>query len=79
MGMAKLSYVGSTTVPENHPHLLFGREARALYDAQPTRERRQLVKDFLLNQRFRCDVYVKGLAALTPRNRSTGYGKWRSG
>jgi len=42
---------------------------------QPTRERRKLVKDFLLNQRFRCDVYVKGLAAYDPpRNRSTAMG-----
>jgi hypothetical protein len=28
MGMAKLSYVGSATITENHPGLLFGKNAR---------------------------------------------------
>lgn len=65
MGMAKLSFVGSANVSENHPNLMFRQEARELFDAQPTRERKQLVKDFLLNQRFRCDVYVKGLSTLS--------------
>ncbi len=66
MSTAKLSFVGSATVPENHPHLMFGKEGRDLFDAQPTRERKQLIKDFLLNQRFRCDVYVKGLSPMSP-------------
>jgi SAM-dependent methyltransferase len=66
MSMAKLTFVGAAMVPENHPHLFLGKDALAVLEAQPTRERQQLVKDFLLNQRFRCDVYVKGLSTLTP-------------
>jgi SAM-dependent methyltransferase len=65
MGMAKLSYVGSATISENHPGLLFGKNARPVFDAQPTKERRQLVQDFLINQRFRRDVYVKGLSTMS--------------
>ena len=72
MSMAKLSFVGSATVRENHPQLIFREKGRALFDAQPTRERKELVKDFLLNQRFRCDVYVKGLAAMSPADSRRG-------
>ncbi|HVR68682.1 MAG TPA: class I SAM-dependent methyltransferase [Verrucomicrobiae bacterium] len=65
MGMAKLSYVGSATITENHPGLLFGKNARPVFDSQPTKERKQLVQDFLINQRFRRDVYVKGLSTMS--------------
>jgi SAM-dependent methyltransferase len=65
MGMAKCSFVGSATIAENHPGLQFGKNARPLFDAQPTKERKQLVQDFLINQRFRRDVYVKGLSTLS--------------
>jgi SAM-dependent methyltransferase len=66
MGLADLSFVGSAQAYENHPHLLFQQAARALFDAQSTPERKQLTKDILLNQRFRCDVYGKGVSALSP-------------
>ena len=67
MAMAKLSFLGSAKAPDNHGRLMFRKEGQALVDAQPTRDRKQLVQDFLINQQFRCDVYVKGFVGLSAR------------
>jgi len=66
MAAAKLAFAGSATAVDNHPALLMSKEAQALLADQPSRERRQLVQDFLTNQRFRRDIFVKGQPSLTP-------------
>jgi SAM-dependent methyltransferase len=65
MQAAKLTYVGSATLIENHRSVLMRQEAAALVAKQPTRERQELLKDFIINQRFRRDVFAKSTASLT--------------
>jgi SAM-dependent methyltransferase len=59
MQAAKLTYVGSATLIENHRSVLMGQQAAALVAKQPTRDRQELLKDFIINQRFRRDVFAK--------------------
>jgi SAM-dependent methyltransferase len=61
---AKLTYVGSATLIENHRGVLMGQKAADLVAKQPTRERQELVKDFVINQRFRRDVFAKSIPNL---------------
>jgi len=61
---AKLTYVGSATLIENHRSVLMGQQAAALLAKQPTRERQELLKDFVINQRFRRDVFAKSIPNL---------------
>lgn len=64
MSAAKLDFVGSATLMENHGDLLLTDEALALVNQQPDERRRQLVQDFLINQKFRRDIFVRGHARL---------------
>jgi SAM-dependent methyltransferase len=66
LAAVKLSFVGSATTVDNHPQLLMGKEALAVLAEEQSRERRQLVQDFLINQRFRRDIFVKGHRSLSP-------------
>jgi SAM-dependent methyltransferase len=66
MQAAKLTYVGSATLIENHRSVLMGQQAAALVAKQPTRERQELLKDFVINQRFRRDVFAKSTPNLPP-------------
>jgi len=66
MHAAKLTYAGSATLMENHRNLLMTNKAAALLAKQPTRERQELLKDFIINQRFRRDVFVKSTPNLPP-------------
>jgi SAM-dependent methyltransferase len=66
MAAAKLDYVGAATLLENHPDLLLPDDAAAFVSRQPNQRLRQLVQDFLVNQRFRRDVFVRGHAHLSP-------------
>jgi SAM-dependent methyltransferase len=59
MQAAKLTYVGAATLIENHRSVLMGQPAAALVAKQQTRERQELLKDFVINQRFRRDVFAK--------------------
>ncbi|HUL06662.1 MAG TPA: class I SAM-dependent methyltransferase [Candidatus Acidoferrum sp.] len=61
---AKLTYVGSATLIENHRGVLMGQKAADLVAKQTTRERQELVKDFVINQRFRRDVFAKSIPNL---------------
>ncbi len=61
---AKLTYVGSATLIENHRSVLMGQQAAALVAKQATRERQELLKDFVINQRFRRDVFAKSIPNL---------------
>jgi len=67
MAAAKLTYLGSATLMENHLELLLPDPAVAYCKKQPTDRLRQLAQDFLVGQRFRRDVYVRGHPHL-PRN-----------
>lgn len=60
MAAAKLDFVGSATLVENHGNLLMGEASLALVNQQPDLRHRQMVQDFLINQRFRRDVFVRG-------------------
>jgi hypothetical protein len=64
MANAKLSFVGSATLAENHLELLGSDELQAKVKAQPTQRLRQLFQDLAQNQRFRRDVFVRGHAQL---------------
>ncbi|MEZ5832998.1 MAG: methyltransferase regulatory domain-containing protein, partial [Dongiaceae bacterium] len=64
MANAKLSFVGSATLAENHLELLGSEDLQAKIKAQPTQRLRQLFQDLAQNQRFRRDVFVRGHAQL---------------
>ena len=64
MATAKLNFVGSATLAENHLELLGTDELQAKIKAQPTERLRQLYQDLAQNQRFRRDVFVRGHAQL---------------
>lgn len=64
MANAKLNFVGSATLAENHLELLGGDDLQAKVKAQPTQRLRQLFQDLAQNQRFRRDVFVRGHAQL---------------
>jgi SAM-dependent methyltransferase len=65
MSAAKLDFLGSAALAENHLEMLFPDEAIAHVTAQPDPRLRQLMQDFVLNQRFRRDLFVRGHARLT--------------
>lgn len=66
MAAAKLDFAGAATLMENHLDLMMNDEASAFVARQPTARLRQLMQDFLYNQRFRRDVFVRGHARLGP-------------
>jgi hypothetical protein len=49
---------------ENHRSVLMGQQAAALVAKQQTRDRQELLKDFVINQRFRRDVFAKSIPNL---------------
>jgi SAM-dependent methyltransferase len=67
MAAAGLVYVGSATLPDNHPVLLMDERAAQACDAVPARLR-ELSLDFATNRRFRRDVFVKDANDHTPRS-----------
>jgi SAM-dependent methyltransferase len=64
MAEAKLSFCGSATLAENYPELATTDAGISLVRAQPTPRLQQLLLDFLMNQRFRRDLFVRGHAHL---------------
>lgn len=60
MTAAKLNYLASATLMENHLELMLTDPAVAYVRKQPTERLRQLAQDFLVGQRFRRDVFVRG-------------------
>src|SRR5690606_29811216 len=67
MANAKLDFVGSATLTENHEELVLTDDARKLLATQPDPRLRMLLKDFAVNQKFRRDVFVRGHARLKAR------------
>jgi hypothetical protein len=55
-----LEYLGSATLPDNHPMLIVDERAAAAIAALPTQRQRHLAMDFAVNRRFRRDVFVRG-------------------
>lgn len=64
MATAKLEFVGSATLAENHGDLLMSDAAYGLANEQPDERSRQLIQDYLVNQKFRRDIFVRGHAHL---------------
>lgn len=63
---AKLRFAGSATLLENHRAILVTKPMAELLARQPSRELAELTQDFLVNQRFRRDVFVRGGSAAPP-------------
>jgi SAM-dependent methyltransferase len=68
MAHAKLDFVGSATLTENHEDLVVTDEARKILAAQADPRLRLLLRDFMVNQKFRRDVFVRGHARLNARD-----------
>jgi ubiquinone/menaquinone biosynthesis C-methylase UbiE len=68
---AEVHYLGSATLPENHPTLAIGASAAREIAKLATERQRQLAVDFAVNQRFRRDVFVRGRVALEPTEMSS--------
>jgi SAM-dependent methyltransferase len=66
MAEAKLAFCGSSTLVENHLEMVANDVAAKFLMEQPTQRLQQLVQDFILNQRFRRDVFARGHAHLAP-------------
>ncbi len=65
-----LAPVGSATLIENFDALLFGDAGRAILHEIADPDARELVRDFLLDQRLRCDVFDRGNRRLDPAERA---------
>jgi hypothetical protein len=71
--MARIGLVpaGSATMKDNFDSFVLGRRARAAMAGMADGDLRELVRDYFLNQRFRCDVFVRGARLLGDRERAT--------
>jgi SAM-dependent methyltransferase len=58
--------VGSALLAENFDGWTLGRRARKLVAGIADPDRRELVRDFCIDQRFRCDVFARDAASLSP-------------
>jgi SAM-dependent methyltransferase len=67
MATIGLEPVGSATLNENFDWMVLDEAARRSLAAIEERDRRELVRDYYLDQRFRCDVFARG-------NRQLGLG-----
>ena len=63
---AKLDYVGSATLHENVPDLLFSTEQREIFESMPMGPVREFMKDVCIGRIFRRDVFVRGLRRTDP-------------
>jgi SAM-dependent methyltransferase len=64
---AKLTYVGSASLPENRTDLCVPLHFRSLIAESPDVAIRELLKDYVVNKQFRRDIYIKGPQALSSR------------
>ncbi|MBI2254723.1 MAG: methyltransferase regulatory domain-containing protein [Proteobacteria bacterium] len=74
MTEAKLSFLGSATLPENHIELLVDKDTADKINVQPSSRLRQLLQDYAVNQRFRRDVFVRGHQRLEGAERDRVFG-----
>lgn len=66
MGSLKLSFAGSATYLDQVDILHLNPAQRALLAEIPDRDFRETARDFLVNQRFRRDYWIRGARRLTP-------------
>ncbi|OED50164.1 methyltransferase type 11 [Rhodobacteraceae bacterium (ex Bugula neritina AB1)] len=67
LGSAKLSFAGSVSLLDNLDCVRFTPQQQALLDEEGDPVRREGLRDVLLDEHFRSDVFVKGGRAHTPR------------
>jgi SAM-dependent methyltransferase len=70
MATIGLEPVGSATLSENFDWMVLDETARQTLAAVEQRDRRELVRDYYLDQRFRCDVFARGNRRLSPSERA---------
>jgi SAM-dependent methyltransferase len=59
MATIELTPLGSATLSENFDWMVLSPEARAMLAAITKPDTRELIRDFFLDQRFRCDVFAR--------------------
>jgi SAM-dependent methyltransferase len=69
MAAISLEPVGSATLIENFDWMVLDEEARKIVAAITEENARELVRDFCLDQRFRCDVFARKNRPLHPNER----------
>jgi SAM-dependent methyltransferase len=74
---AKLNYACSAHYPDHVDPINLSAEQRALLKEIPDAMFRQTVRDFMVNQQFRRDYWVKGMRKLKPLERFTALGAQR--
>ncbi len=65
-----LEPVGSATLSENFDWMVLDERARQMLGAITDPDARELVRDYCLDQRFRCDVFARGNRRLGPGERA---------
>jgi len=66
MEAQKLQFAGSASLIEHVPEVNFTSDQRKILDEIPDARFRETIRDFMLNQRFRRDYWVRGVRRLTP-------------
>jgi SAM-dependent methyltransferase len=74
---AKLSFVGSAALLDNLDVVNFTTDQQNFLQSIHDRTERETLRDFLLNQQFRRDVFIKGAVSLTPDESRTRWLKTR--
>jgi SAM-dependent methyltransferase len=71
MAAIGLQPVGSATLSENFDWMVLGEAARRTLGTITDPGARELVRDYYLDQRFRCDVFARGNRHLAPGERAS--------
>jgi hypothetical protein len=70
MATIGLEAIGSATLSENLDWMVLDEAARQTLGAITDPDARELVRDYYLDQRFRCDVFARGSRQLDPGERA---------
>jgi SAM-dependent methyltransferase len=62
----KMEYAGSAVLPMAYPALYLSPERKAVVETFPDTVMQETLKDYLLNNGFRKDVFVRGLRKMSP-------------
>ena len=77
MSEAKLEFAASATLLDHLDAVGFPDKAKKLLDEAKAPLLRETLRDYLINQRFRRDIFVKGLRRLAPEERDERFGRTR--
>jgi hypothetical protein len=77
MSEAKLEFATSATLLDHLDVVAFPDKAKKLLDEAKAPLLRETLRDYLINQRFRRDIFVKGLRRLNPEERDDRYSRTR--